>query len=179
MDNTVVSAITTILLLCAVGGNAASIQAAEKQEIPTVEEFINDAPAHESIAYEQDSQLIEKAATMQSAISKFKKMGVGVAPFEHSLQNARILIAEGKTAQANEALGRLNDSLMDQQKRFYVDKIQSWHCDRARLIANKIAAKGSGGYSYRSPAAELSKAAHHTLSKKSVSGSPMIYPIAR
>jgi outer membrane PBP1 activator LpoA protein len=179
MNSTSLCALLTIFLLSAVGGNMASIHAAEKQDIPvpTVEEFLNDAPESQNLAYEKDNALLEKAAAMQIAIDKFKHMGVGVSMFEHSLQHARILIAEGKTAEANEALGHLNESLADQQKRFYADKIQSWHSDRARMIANKIAVK-NGQIPY-SAASDLSRSAHRTLSKKAVSGSPLLYPIAR
>lgn len=177
MNSTSISALFTVFLLSAAGANITSIQAAEKQDIPTAEEFLNDAGACEKIAYEQDRHLAEKAAAMQVAIDKFKNMGVGVSLFEQSLQHARILIAEGKSAEANEALGRLNHSLTDQQKRFYADKIQSWHSDRARMIADRIAMRN--GQTPANSAGDLSRAAHRTLSKKSISGSPMIYPIGR
>lgn len=178
MNSSSISAICTIILLCAVSGYKASVHAAEKQEIPTVEEFMNESPACEKTACDRDVHLLQKAATMQTAIQKFKTMGVGVSMFEQSLQNARQLIADGRPGEANEALGHLDESLRDQQKRFYTGKIQSWHSDRMRMIANRVAAKG-GHIAYSPVSSELSRSAHNTVSKKSVNGTPVIYPIAR
>ena len=127
----------------------------------------------------------QKHKELEASLVKFKQMGVGVGPFQRQLDDAKSQLAEGRTAEANETLKRLEENLVDQQKRFYSNKWQSWHTGRKLLAQKRIglrssdlerSIKPSGKSSNKS---SISSSITSKLSGKDTKYNPVIYAIAR
>lgn len=174
------SRILTVLFLLA-GINTSISTAAFGQNADS--QISGNSESNRSLSVKDEAVTMDLSRRLESskiAIDKFKQMGVGVSLFEQSWQNIKSMLAEGKQQQANEALERLNNSLAEQQKRFYAGKLQSWHADNQRRIAAKAGVSGTGSKPQAlRPSAELSRGAHGVLSKKKGDYTPLIYPIAR
>ena len=131
------------------------------------------AEAKKMIASFSDNNLSDELDKVEVAIEKFKVIGVGVAPFEQEAQDIHVLLGKGEQTMADAKLARLKQSLADQQKRFYANKIQDWHKQR------RLAAKYPQSYTPTNAAGALSKGTHSALSKAKGEYTPLIYPIAR
>lgn len=121
----------------------------------------------------------QKIAQLQIAIKKFEGMGVGVAPFKTELEQVKELNASGDSSKAAIQIERLESNLIDQQKRFYSNKIQVWLNER-KLLAQAIQHKDKSGLQRSSGNhSNMSHAISSAISKKDTKYNPMIYPIAR
>ena len=156
-----------MVLPLALACSTAGVMAADKQD---AENSITPAGTAQAV---KQIELEHQVQATENVIGKFKEMGVGVTPFELSLQNIKGMVSENRISDAKWQLDRLNYSLSDQQRRFYADKIQSWHTDRQRAIAERVRAFKAGN-----PGARLCQSARDTISKRKSLGT-IIYPIAR
>ncbi|MBX9572340.1 MAG: hypothetical protein K2X77_25820 [Candidatus Obscuribacterales bacterium] len=176
------SSILSSVLLCSmmISSNTPALSAPEAPlDVPSVEASI--APQNISSDIHKDCQT--KQVRLQEAISKFGEMGVGVAPFQSQLNASKQLLSEGKASEAAGVLARLENNLVDQQNRYYSNKWQSWHNERALLARAFTKKQGNKASVSRSsqPAKSnnMSKTIGSVISKKDTKYKPIIYAIAR
>lgn len=142
---------------------------------------IESTEAQKDISSELQKDCQAKQIRLQHAISRFGDMGVGVTPFQAQLNQSKQCLADGKANEAAEILAHLEDSLREQQNRYYSNKWQSWHNER-KLLAEAFRSKQKNQASVstsRSKPNNMSKAVGSVISKKDTKYNPVIYPIAR
>ncbi len=135
--------------------------------------------APQGISSDLEKECQAKQDRLQLAISKFREMGIGVAPFQSQLDESKQLLSEGKQTEASSILGRLERSLVDQQNRYYNNKWQTWHNER-KLLTQAFIRRGVAANPPRTiKSNSMSKAVGSVVSKKDTKYNPVIYPIAR
>lgn len=154
-------------------------ESAVAEEENTTAREKSSAVKNESASF-SDTEISRELEKIESAIAKFKAMGVGVAPYEQAASDVRAHLAKHENEQAAALLGRLKQSLADQQRRFYANKIAVWHKQKELLRQQlKQQAKEQGDRPPANNGASLSKGTHSVLSKTKTDYTPLIYPIAR
>ncbi|MBX9690178.1 MAG: hypothetical protein K2X27_25930 [Candidatus Obscuribacterales bacterium] len=152
------------------------------------ENTLKEVPSKSAVESKSESKLkaenAESIKYLAQVIEKFNKMGVGVSAFEKSLSKAKVLSEEGRENEAQDCLQHLRRCLEEQQQSYYSNKIQNWHRERQRYIADrkarlKLAGKQGSPENAAAQSGGLGKAAHNTIARAKGEYKPFIYPIAR